>query len=188
MIRAGVLLAAGASRRFGAADKLLAPLNGIAMVGHAARALQASDLDLLVAVTRSAEVAQVLTGFDIVTPPEADPQHADSLRAGVLRARALGADRVTVVLGDMPFVMADGIDSVTQASTDRRPAAMTDGTRPMPPVCFPAAFFERVIGLEGDRGAASLLSDAVLVLASEDTLQDIDTPAALSQLAGHHRL
>ncbi|MEO0372845.1 MAG: NTP transferase domain-containing protein, partial [Pseudomonadota bacterium] len=100
MIRAGVLLAAGASRRFGDADKLLAPLHGTAMVDHAARALRASDLDLWVAVTRSVEVAEALTGFDIVTPPEADPQQADSLRAGVLRARALGADRVTVVLGD----------------------------------------------------------------------------------------
>lgn len=181
MIRAGLLLAAGASRRFGAQDKLLAPLDGRPLVTHAARALRESDLDLLIGVVRSNDVAGLLNGFEIVKPLEVDPLQADSLRAGVGRARALGADSVTIILGDMPFVTTRMIDDVTRMSTDTHPAAAMDGKRPIPPVCFASTFFEKLAALEGDRGAASLLSDALLLEGSAGALQDIDTPDALAR-------
>ncbi|MEL7253684.1 MAG: nucleotidyltransferase family protein [Pseudomonadota bacterium] len=183
MIRAGVLLAAGASRRFGPQDKLLAQLQGTPLVTHAATALAASDFDVLIGVVRSAHVAQHLPGFDIVQPPEPDPKQSDSLRAGITRARDLGAGRVTVLLADMPFVTAALVDDVTHACTDARPAAATDGNRPMPPVCFPAVYLDALMRLKGDRGAASLVTDAVLVPATTGMLVDIDTPETLMAMA-----
>ena len=183
MTRAGVLLAAGGSRRFGTGDKLLAPLGDKPLVAHAADALRASDLDTRIAVVRSKEVAALLTGFETVTPDEADPKQSDSLRAGVLKARDLGATQITVVLGDMPFVTAAMIDAVTHACTATRPAAAWDGTRPIPPVCFPDIFFDDLLALQGDRGAAALLSDAVFVSASGLALHDVDTREALTEAA-----
>ncbi|MEM1065762.1 MAG: NTP transferase domain-containing protein, partial [Pseudomonadota bacterium] len=93
MKTAGVLLAAGASRRFGAADKLLAPLNGRPLISYAARALVAAKPDVLIAISRNADVDTMLAGFDIMKPPENDPKQSDSLRAGIARAQALGAWR-----------------------------------------------------------------------------------------------
>ncbi|MEL7012839.1 MAG: nucleotidyltransferase family protein [Pseudomonadota bacterium] len=183
MTRAAVLLAAGASRRFGPSDKLLAPLGNKPLVTHAADALRASDLDVLIAVVRSKEVAALLAGFETVIPDKADPKQSASLRAGVLKARDLGATQITVVLGDMPFVSASMIDVVTQECTETRPAAAWDGTRPIPPVCFPNVFFDDLLALHGDRGAASLLSDAVFISASGHALHDIDTRDALTQAA-----
>lgn len=180
MSQIGILLAAGASRRFGAANKLLAPLKGRPLVTHAADALRATGLDHLIVVVRSEEVADQMPGFDPVIPDAADPTQSDSLRAGIARAEAMGAQRAVIVLGDMPFVTADIIAKVIAHCTHNTPAAATDGTRPIPPVCFPGTFFDRLARLEGDRGAALLLSDARLLQAEPRALWDVDTPDALA--------
>jgi len=189
MITAGVLLAAGASRRFGTADKLLAPLHGKPLVTHAAQALAAVAPDVLIAVTRHQDVAQLLDGFEIVCPPDADPAQSDSLRSGIERAKACRAGRVVVVLGDMPFVTPALIDQVLSRSTTQTPSAATDGQRPMPPACFPAACFEDLMQQSGDRGAARILKalpPSALVHASAQALCDIDTPAALDAAQSVH--
>ncbi|MEL6103666.1 MAG: nucleotidyltransferase family protein [Pseudomonadota bacterium] len=182
MTTAGVLLAAGSSRRFGDADKLIAPLAGHPLVSHAARALSAVEPEILIAVTRTYQVAALLDGFDVVRLDNTKPAQADSLRAGVARAIVLGASRAVVVLGDMPFVTPALIDMVISRSTGTTPAAATDGKRPMPPACFPAACFSKLMAQSGDRGAADLikaLPPSALVAAPSLALRDIDTPAAL---------
>lgn len=183
MKTAGVLLAAGASRRFGAADKLLAPLNGRPLISYAARALVAAKPDVLIAISRNADVDTMLAGFDIMKPPENDPKQSDSLRAGIARAQALGARRSIVVLGDMPFVTPGLIENVMSRSTPTTPAAATDGQRRMPPACFPAACFADLLAQTGDRGAAAVLQalpQSALVTAEHGELLDIDTPDALA--------
>lgn len=182
MTTAGVLLAAGSSRRFGDADKLIAPLAGHPLVSHAARALSAVEPEILIAVTRTYQVAALLDGFDVVRLDNTKPAQADSLRAGVARAIVLGATRAVVVLGDMPFVTPALIDMVISRSTGTTPAAATDGKRPMPPACFPAACFSKLMAQSGDHGAADLikaLPPSALVAAPSLALRDIDTPAAL---------
>lgn len=184
MTTAGVLLAAGHSHRFGPGDKLLAPLRGQPLVGYAAAALRDLGPDLLIAVARSDAVADALDGFEIVRPPEGQGGQADSLRAGIARARDLGATRAIVVLGDMPFVTADLLRRIADSATAHRPSAATDGTRAMPPACFPAAVFPRLLRLRGDRGAAALLRDLppeALVPAPASALRDIDLPADLQR-------
>jgi CTP:molybdopterin cytidylyltransferase MocA len=64
-------------------------------------------------------------------------------------------------------------------------AAATDGTRPMPPACFPAGLFDDLQALTGDRGAAPLLRalpEAQRVTAPPGTLIDIDTEADFAAL------
>jgi CTP:molybdopterin cytidylyltransferase MocA len=188
VITAGVLLASGASRRFGAADKLLAPLEGRPIVAHAAAALaQAVDGPLIVVAAR-AEVAAALPGFTHIRPGHTAPEQSDSLAAGIAQARALGAGRVVVVLGDMPRVTAELIRAVlARCGPSQVASAATDGTRPMPPACFTAALFDRLETLSGDRGAAPVLRELPkeqLVAAQPGTLVDIDTEADLAAAAG----
>jgi CTP:molybdopterin cytidylyltransferase MocA len=132
-------------------------------------------------------VAAALPGFAHVRPDPPEPAQSDSLAAGIARARALGADRALVVLGDMPRVTPDLIAAVRDRCTAAQAAAATDGTRPMPPACFPACLFDRLAGLSGDRGAAPLLRalpERQRVTAPPGALVDIDTEADLAALAG----
>ncbi|MEM6711844.1 MAG: NTP transferase domain-containing protein [Pseudomonadota bacterium] len=183
MTTAGILLAAGASRRFGEEDKLMASLNGAPLVSYAARALQGLDPDILIGVTRSAGVAACLEGFECVSPPEDNPLQSDSLRVGITKAQEHGATRALIVLGDMPYVAAGLLADVVALCTKTMPSATSDGQRIMPPACFPKASFLNLCELAGDRGAASLLQDlplTSLVAVSSGLLLDIDTPGQLS--------
>lgn len=185
MTLAAVLLAAGASRRFGTQNKLLADLRGAPLVSYAATSLRGAKPDFLIAVVRSDAVAAYLGGYQIVFPQMSDPAQGDSLKAGVARAESLGADRIMVTLGDMPFVSAELIADVAALCTDGRPSATTDGTKNLPPACFPASCFPALLALRGDRGAGNLVRDLppyALIRASPDQVQDIDTPEALTAL------
>ena len=176
----GILLAAGASRRFGSEDKLLAPLDGRPLVTHAAEALRGAGVDHLLAVVTSQRVAALLPGFDLVWP-DPEPQQSDSLRAGVTRARDLGAEKVAIILGDMPRVPSALIRQVIDRCGLEGSAS---GDRPMPPACFPAGQIPQLLALTGDQGARDLLRcipDSVRVLTDPDQLIDIDTPEALVQ-------
>ncbi|PRY23863.1 molybdenum cofactor cytidylyltransferase [Aliiruegeria haliotis] len=180
---AGLLLAAGRSTRFGAEDKLLAPFRGRLLAEWGISALRAAQVDHRLIAATSEAVAALAPGFVHVQPPLGSGQ-AESLRAGVLRARALGADRLVVCLADMPFVDADLVDAVIAAAGAAQASAATDGTRRTPPACFPAAMFGRLLVLGGDRGAGPLLAhlpQEALVTVRPDVLSDIDTPDALAR-------
>ena len=185
MKTAAILLAAGASRRFGPDDKLLGKLHGKPLVAHAAEVLRCFAPDALIGVVRSPEVAEVLDGFDIIYPAEADPGQADSLRAGVLAAQTMGADRILVVLGDMPLISEELLKEVEIRCRLDRPSAATDGKRPSPPACFPRGLFPDLLKISGDRGAAGLLGalpkDA-LISAPERVLFDVDNEERLLEL------
>ncbi|MEM8776853.1 MAG: nucleotidyltransferase family protein [Pseudomonadota bacterium] len=179
---AGILLAAGASQRFGIDDKLLVQLQGQPLVTHAAAALKASEPDVLIGVTRTSSVANVLVGFENVICHEPRAQQSDSLKVGLKRAIELGASKVVIALGDMPFVNEELIRAVVDCSTDSSPAAASDGKRSMPPVCFPSAYFDDLLALKGDRGATELLKNlpACAIIETPDLrLYDVDTPDAL---------
>ncbi|WP_410219210.1 NTP transferase domain-containing protein [Paracoccus sp. (in: a-proteobacteria)] len=155
MIRTGLLLAAGASRRFGPQDKLLAPVRGRAMVIHAAEAMSGADLGHRIAVISNPELAPLLGAFTIVTISPG--QQSDSLRAGLAAAGLV--HRLLVALGDMPDVTAGHLDHVLRTATDVLPAASHDGQSPLPPACFPAASLRALRSLSGDQGAGRLLRD-----------------------------
>lgn len=184
MTVAALLLAAGQSRRFGAQDKLLADLDGVPLVAHAARALSGAGPDLRLAVVSSASVADVLRqeGFATLTLPSG-PQSA-SIRAGIAELQWQGASRIVIALGDMALLLASDIRALL-ALPPEQPASAWLGDAPSPPAVFPASWFPRLMALTGDRGAAALLRGADMasrLMIPAPRLRDVDTPEALAAL------
>ena len=105
-----IFLAAGRSTRFGADDKLLAPLGGVPLLLHAAQAIVdlAPARRIAVCPDRNGPVAALLAdrGFDIVANPCPERGLSQSLRLGI-GAVSPGVERAALLcLADMPFVRA----------------------------------------------------------------------------------
>jgi len=179
---AAIVLAAGASRRFGVADKLLAPFGGRPLAQHAADAVRALDAAARVAVISNPALRPMFAGFEVVELADAGGGQSASLRAGLAKARLARPSKVLVVLADMPAVTPGLLRQVVATVTNALPAAATDGRRAMPPACFPAATFDALAAVEGDSGARTLigaLPASQLVLAPAGELRDVDRPADL---------
>ena len=179
---AGLLLAAGQSKRFGAQDKLLSRRDGGALIKRAADLLRGLPLDHRVAVVSSPEVAAELGGFELIENAEPEVGMGRSLSLGIEAVRASGAERVLIVLGDMPFVTPAHCQAVMELCTDERGAASVLEGRRMPPACFPSLSFGALGSIAGDRGARDLIAalpEEALVAGDAQTLADIDTPDAL---------
>lgn len=177
---AGILLAAGRSRRFGG-DKLLHPVAGAPMVLASAHALRAV-LPRTVAVIRkdSAALAELLAanGIETAIAEDADNGMGASLAAGV--AAAAAASGWVVALGDMPFVRPQTVALVADALVRGAGlAAPRYRGRRGHPVGFARSYRDCLLGLDGDRGARRLLRQCageLVMLDCDDAgvLRDID--------------
>ena len=194
-----MLLAAGLSSRMGEQNKMLAELDGIALVRHAAEALAGAGLSDIIVVTgpQPEAIAAVLEDLPVRLVPNPDfaSGQASSIRAGLAALEAGGptdgqADAVLVVLGDMPFVTAELVAALIAAhqsladSQSRITLPSFEGRRGNP-VIWGRSFFEELASLEGDTGGRALLAHypaALNALGWPDPSihQDIDTAAELA--------
>jgi len=191
---ASLLLAAGRGTRFGASPKLLALLDGRPLVRHAAEAALAASPRPVVAVlgAHADDVASALDGLDVtlVRNPAFAEGLSTTLRAGIA---ALPPDctAVTVLLGDMPRVTPQMIDSLARAfiADGGRASAVVPvhGGRRGNPVQLNLTILGRdIAALTGDRGAGLLLAgrtDVLEIAGDPGTALDIDTPDALAALS-----
>lgn len=183
-----LVLAAGRSRRAGAANKLLAPIAGKAAVRHVVDALAASRVDRILAVTghdgAAVERALAGSGAGLVRNAAWSEGLASSLRAG-LAALAPATSAALICLGDMPAVSPQSIGRILAARDAGRVVVPTCRGRRGNPVLWDRRFFPVLARLAGDRGARGLI-DAGLALEVETgddgVLMDIDTPAALARV------
>jgi len=182
MTLAAVLLAAGQSRRFGPQNNQLADLQGKPLIGHAADHIRGLKPDIMIAVTASEAVTELLDDFTVVMAQD-NPVQSGSIRLGIQTAEWLGAQRALIVLGDMPFADAALMGQVAATCTADTPSATTNGTRILPPACFPRSYFNTLKTLQGDKGAAQILHElppAALSLADTGAIFDIDVPHDLN--------
>lgn len=180
---AGVLLAAGASKRFGT-DKLLHPLaDGTPMALASAHTLR-DALPWVVAVIRpdSRELADMLEREHFATAVcgDADQGMGASIACGVAAAR--DADGWLIALADMPFIRSTTIEHVG-AALARGAALAAPALRGVRghPVGFSRRFAAALLALRGDGGARAILEQhaAQLVLVDcndEGIVRDIDRP------------
>lgn len=179
---AAVVLAAGASTRFGG-PKHDVLLGGEPMYVIAARTALAAGLDPVLVVVPSGTVV----------PPELVPVINDDPEAGLSRSIKLGvaavppeADAAVLLLGDEPTVSGDDLAAVVAAaSRERSVVATRAGDRIGPPVLLMRGAFGMVEGLRGDEGLRSLLrtGPAAVTVERAAPLADIDTPADLDAVA-----
>jgi len=190
---AGLLLAAGSSRRMGDENKLLTDVDGQAMVARVAEQITASKADGLLVVTghQNDQVKLALKDFtnSFVHNPDYENGLSTSLKTG-LRALPDNIDGVIVCLGDMPLVKAEHIDQLIRAFDPvegRSICVPVHGRKRGNPVVWSKQFIAEIMAVTGDIGARHLLeehADQVIEVAIEQDgiLFDVDTPDRLAEL------
>ena len=190
---AALVLAAGQSRRMGVTNKLLAEIDGKAMLARVVEAAQASQITGVTGVTghEADQVAAALNLYDI--PSVHNPAFADglstSLQTGV-GALPKGVDGVIVLLGDMPRIKPSHIDRLIAAFNPVEGRAICVPTyqgKRGNPVLFGSQFFAEMTNVGGDSGAKHLIGqheDQLVEVAMDDDaiFLDVDTPDALTAI------
>lgn len=178
-----VLLAAGRSQRFGAADKLAQPWRGRPLALHVVSALAAVPFMDRVAVISDTELDFGALGYRVVTNPHPERGLSGSVKLGVAAAQSLGAAAVLITLADMPRVSAMHVFRLLDAGARADSVvASSDGTAAGPPALFAAGRFAELLDLSGDEGGRRLINAASKVIAPPNELIDIDTPEDLERL------
>ncbi len=187
----GILLAAGFSRRFGDADKLLHPLpDGHPLALAAARNLLQAVPDVLAVVREENKTIKdelERAGVQVLTCSSHQREMADSLAAAIRLAahQYPNSAGYVVALGDMPYIHSATIAAIASriAAGSAIAAPVYQGRRGHP-VGFSARFRDELLELKGDHGARPVLErhrDEIELLECDDPgiLVDIDTPADL---------
>lgn len=186
MTVAGLLLAAGAGRRFGM-PKALVRFQGKLFVEHAADVLHDGGCSPVVvvlgALADDVRSTAALSGSSLVDNPDWATGMGSSLRVGLSALPGTGVDAVVVLPVDTPGVTAEAVRRfVALASPDALARATYDGS-PGHPVLIGRARWDAVAELaDGDAGARPYLArHDVVAVPCEDiaTGADVDRPADL---------
>jgi CTP:molybdopterin cytidylyltransferase MocA len=180
-----ILLAAGASSRYGSPKQLLR-IDGEALVRRAARsALECGAEVLVVTGAAAAEVGAQLDDLPVARIHNADWAQGmgGSIACGIrqLQHGATPPAAVIVCLADQPLIGRAQLQQLIDAH-HAAPAAIVvadHGTTLGPPCLFPAAHFHELAALRGAQGARKVIDahrDEVVAVAMPEAAVDIDTP------------
>lgn len=163
---AGLVLAAGASRRYGPRNKLIESFEGKALVAHVVDATLEAGLWPVHVVTgydaHAVREALLARPVEFVHHPGHERGMGSSLAAG---ASSLGdVDAASVALGDMPRLRADHVQRIIEALEanheeygDQTLCVPTFDGRQGHPVVFGRAHLPTLSQLSGERGARGLI-------------------------------
>ena len=182
----GILLAAGASKRFGS-DKLLHPLAGQTPVALAALANLRAAIPHVIAVVRpgAQQLANRLSeaGATVILCANAEEGMGASLASAVSASGDVAG--WVIALADMPYIRPETIAKIAGAlETGAAIAAPVCRGKRGHPVGLSPQFRAQLEALRGDEGARSILkaNQNLVTLVDVDDPgihRDIDTPADL---------
>jgi molybdenum cofactor cytidylyltransferase len=189
-----LVLAAGASTRFGSAKQLVRLAGRPLLHTVVSRAVEVCGHAVTVVLgARAAELAPLLrhSPASVIVNRDWEEGIGSSIRAGVARVPGT-CDGVLILLADQAAVTSEDLRRM-HASWRRQPnyiaAALYSGTVGAPAV-FPAWAFKELAELRGDRGARSVLArkpDRVVRVPMPSAALDIDTPEDLLAFEGSER-
>jgi molybdenum cofactor cytidylyltransferase len=188
----GLVLAAGASRRFGRPKQLLA-WRDTTLVGWVVRQASSARLTDEVVVVLGGAASEVQARVDfgrarVVVAEDAQEGCAASYRAGVA-ALDSRADAVAVMLGDQPGVDATLVDRMIDAWRDRPAPVLAASYRGRigHPMVFDRQLFPALAALSGDKAAWKFIEarheGVPLVELARDYPPDVNTPDDYERLA-----
>jgi molybdenum cofactor cytidylyltransferase len=192
---AGVILAAGASRRMGAGrNKMLLQLEGESLLRRAARrALGAGLSPVVVVLGHEADRARAelkgLSCESVVNPDFTGPT-SGSLHKG-LEQLGSNVGAAVVMLGDMVLVTEQMLSGLVAAArgTEAPLVVSRYGDVTAPPLLFRRALFDELLAWSGEGCGKAVvqahLAEAVFVDWPDAALADIDTPEDLAAAEAH---
>jgi CTP:molybdopterin cytidylyltransferase MocA len=169
----GVVLAAGAGRRFGG-PKALATSDGERWVDRAVRVLTSGGVAEVVVIAGAWN--DHVAGAEVCVNPRWEEGLSTSVELAVSLAQERGADRLLLTVVDIPSLTADHVRMVLEAP-HRLVQACYAGV-PGHPVVISSEHFEGVKrSLSGDVGAREyLLTHGVHDLHFPEQVEDVDFP------------
>jgi CTP:molybdopterin cytidylyltransferase MocA len=186
---AGLLLAAGAGRRFGG-PKALVRLDGETFVERGVRLLHDGGCAPVLVVLGAAahEVRPLVREADVTVAEDWAQGMGASLRAGLAALEPTGAGACVVALADQPLVGAEAVRRL-RAAGNVDAAVATYGGRPRNPVLLSrrvwAAVAAAAAGDTGARGWLRAHPDRVTQVPCDGTGSpvDVDTPDDLARIS-----
>ncbi|OAN53797.1 nucleotidyltransferase family protein [Magnetospirillum moscoviense] len=191
MKTAALVLAAGLGTRMGG-GKMMVEWNGRPLPVWPVMAAIEAGCDPVVAVvgpeSGDLDSALLSAGARVMVNPRPGDGQASSLVCGL--AAVGGADRLFVLLGDMPLVAPHHLRALMAALDNAcgpTIAAPVFNGRRGNPVLFDKSHFTALAALSGDQGARALIGGPHTILVEmtdRAVLADIDTPEDLAALGG----
>lgn len=172
-----IVLASGASSRFGDGNKLLAALNGQPVLQHAINIAAPIGFAARYAVYADSRVRALLepAGFSCVHNPRPEDGQGVSLSLGAEAALADGHESALIMLGDMPFIELNHLAALMETDGEIIMSEY-EGTR-LPPSVFRGQAFNTLSGHSGAQGGKSTinLANVTTIPLSQSAARDIDT-------------
>ena len=192
---AGILLAAGMSKRFGMPKQLL-KLGGKTLIKRILEAALSSRLDRIILILGHHSEAILEQIVDCKADPRLNIGINPAYRNGMSHSLRLGLDMaradfpsVMFLLADQPFVDAKLIDRLLECfwASDKDICVPVCGGRRRNPTLFSRRFYSQILQIQGDTGARDIIRshpESVQAVEMDDALCffDIDTPNDLDRL------
>lgn len=188
---AGVILAAGLSRRMGASNKLLLSVNTQPLYQHICEALK--NLRIKIIVTSYDEISDYgqRNNFTVIKNQHQELGQSYSIKLALNELTAIkNVDGILFATADQPYINEHIISKLTNEFANcggNKIIVPQCNSTPYSPCIFPVKYAEELTKLEGDKGGRAVyrkyLEDVQFVeFPSDNFFLDIDTPEDFRKL------